>query len=133
MSFLKTKLDTIEILISKALINSYISHNDFVLVNNVLQEYNVMKEKNKKSWKFCEILYINMVDWSKKTCERNGVEKQRDSDGWILRLNEQDIEESDHENLRLTSVQDPSGYRNIDMNKQMNQKHNPTGYLYTKN
>ena len=47
MSFLKTKLDTIEILISKALINSYISHNDFVLVNNVLQEYNVMKEETK--------------------------------------------------------------------------------------
>ena len=47
MSFLKTKLDTIEILISKALINSPISHNDFVLVNNVLQEYNVMKEETK--------------------------------------------------------------------------------------
>lgn len=47
MSFLKTKLDTIEILISKALINSHISHNDFVLVNNVLQEYNVMKEETK--------------------------------------------------------------------------------------
>ena len=47
MSFLKTKLDTIEILISKALINSHISHNDFVLVNNMLQEYNVMKEETK--------------------------------------------------------------------------------------
>ena len=34
----KTKLNSIEALISKSLINSYISHNDSVLVNNVLKE-----------------------------------------------------------------------------------------------
>ena len=34
----KDKLNTIEVLISKALINSYISHDEFVLVNNVLRE-----------------------------------------------------------------------------------------------
>ena len=39
----KDKLNTIEVLISKALIDSYISHNEFVLVNNVLKEYNEMK------------------------------------------------------------------------------------------
>ena len=33
----KTKLYTIEVLISKALINSYISHNEFVSVSNVLK------------------------------------------------------------------------------------------------
>ena len=35
----KAKLNTFEILISKALINSYISHDKFVSVNNVLREY----------------------------------------------------------------------------------------------
>ena len=34
------KLNTIEFLISKALIDSYISHGEFVSVNNVLREYN---------------------------------------------------------------------------------------------
>ena len=45
----KDKLNTIEFLISKALIDSYISHDEFVSVNNVLREYNEMKEKNKRS------------------------------------------------------------------------------------
>ena len=44
----KTKLSTIEVLISSALVNSYISHNEFALVNNVLREYNDMIEENKK-------------------------------------------------------------------------------------
>ena len=39
----KDKLNTIEVLISKALIDSYISHNEFVSVNNVLREYNEIK------------------------------------------------------------------------------------------
>ena len=43
----KTKLNSIEVLISKALINSYISHDELVLVNNVLKEYDDMKEENK--------------------------------------------------------------------------------------
>ena len=37
----------IEILISKALIDSYISHDEFVLLNNVLREYYEMKEEIK--------------------------------------------------------------------------------------
>ena len=40
----KDKLNTIEVLISKALINSCISHDEFVSVNNFLREYNEMKE-----------------------------------------------------------------------------------------
>ena len=39
----KDKLNTIEVLISKALIDSYISHDEFVSVNNVLIEYNEIK------------------------------------------------------------------------------------------
>ena len=41
----KTKLDTIEVLISKSLIDLYISHDEFVPVNNVLREYNKLKEE----------------------------------------------------------------------------------------
>ena len=43
----KTKSDTIEVLFSKTLIVSYISHYEFVSVNNVLIEYNEMKEEIK--------------------------------------------------------------------------------------
>ena len=43
----KAKLDTIKVLISQALIDSYISHDVFVLVNNMLREYNEMKEEIK--------------------------------------------------------------------------------------
>ena len=40
----KTKLDTTEVLLSKVLIDSYISHDEFVSVKNVLSEYNEMIE-----------------------------------------------------------------------------------------
>ena len=43
----KSKLNSIEVLISRALIDSNISHNKFVLINNVLKEYDNMKEKMK--------------------------------------------------------------------------------------
>ena len=43
----KSKLDAIEVLISKALLDAYISHADFVSVNNLLGEYNEMKQKIK--------------------------------------------------------------------------------------
>ena len=41
----RDKLSTKEVLIYKALIDSYISHEEFVSVNNVLREYNEMKKK----------------------------------------------------------------------------------------
>ena len=47
----KTKLNTIEVLISKAIIDSFTSHDEFFLLNNVLREYDDMKKK-KKSKKF---------------------------------------------------------------------------------
>ena len=51
VSFAKTNLNNIEVLISKALIDSNISHDEFVLINSVLKEYDDMKEevKNLKS------------------------------------------------------------------------------------
>ena len=41
----KDKLNTVEVLISKALIASYVSHEEFVSVSNVLKEYFEMKKK----------------------------------------------------------------------------------------
>ena len=40
----KSKLNSIEVLISKALPDSVISHDEFVLINDVLKEYKEMKE-----------------------------------------------------------------------------------------
>ena len=45
----KTKLNTIGVSISKALIDLIISHDEFVSVNNMLKEYDDMKEKIKNS------------------------------------------------------------------------------------
>ena len=43
----KTKLNIIDVLISKALIDSNISYDEFILINNVLKQYDDMKEKFK--------------------------------------------------------------------------------------
>ena len=43
----KTKLDTIQRLISKAIIDSHINHDQFVSVNIELREYNERKEEIK--------------------------------------------------------------------------------------
>ena len=45
----KSKLNTVEVLISKALIDSNISHDEFVLINNVLKEFYDTKEEIKNS------------------------------------------------------------------------------------
>ena len=48
----KSNLDRIEVLISKSLIDSNISHDEFILTNNVLKEYQEMKGeiKNVKTY-----------------------------------------------------------------------------------
>ena len=43
----KSKLSSIEILISKTLIDSNIAHDEFVLINNVAKEYDDKKEEIK--------------------------------------------------------------------------------------
>ena len=43
----KIKLNSIEVLISKALIDSYIIQDEFFSINNVLKKYCDMKEKSK--------------------------------------------------------------------------------------
>ena len=49
MLLARSKLNSIEILVSRALIDSVISHYEFFLINNVLNEYNKMKEEIKIS------------------------------------------------------------------------------------
>ena len=53
MLLAKSKLNSIEVLTSKALMDSVISHNEFVLINNFIKEYNKMKEeiKNLETYK----------------------------------------------------------------------------------
>ena len=48
----KSKLNSIEVVISKTLIDSVNYHDEFVLINNVLIKYDKIKEKikNLKSW-----------------------------------------------------------------------------------
>ena len=43
----KSKLNSITFLISKTLIDSEFSHDDFVFINNVLREYDGLKEEIK--------------------------------------------------------------------------------------
>ena len=50
-------------LISKLLINSYISHDELVLINNVLKEYDVMKKRNQKSKTFIDSSQI-LIDFN---------------------------------------------------------------------
>ena len=56
----KSKLNRIEALVSKALIDSNITHDEFVLINNVLKKYDDMKEKNDKN------RITNMLDVTKE-------------------------------------------------------------------
>ena len=51
----KSKLNSIEVLVSKAIIDSAFGFNEFVLINHVLKEHNKMKEEIKNlniSWVF---------------------------------------------------------------------------------
>ena len=61
----KDKLGIIKILISKSLIYSHISHDEFVS-NNVLREYNKIKE---------EIYYIKTIETFCVTCKKNTANK----------------------------------------------------------
>ena len=45
----KSKLSSIEVLISKALIDSNISYDEYVLINNVAEEFYDVKEEIKNS------------------------------------------------------------------------------------
>ena len=50
----KDKLNTIEVLISKILNDSYVSHDEFFSINNVLREHNKMKKETKNPETYVE-------------------------------------------------------------------------------
>ena len=54
----KSKLNSIEVLISKALIDSNISRDEIVLINNVPKEFYDMKEEIKNSIGKKSLTYI---------------------------------------------------------------------------
>ena len=47
MLLTKAKLNSVEIFISKTLIDSNIIHDKFILMNNVLKEFMIWKKKSK--------------------------------------------------------------------------------------
>ena len=49
LSLAKSKLNVVEVLISKALIYSSIIHDDFILINNVPKEFDNIKKEIKNS------------------------------------------------------------------------------------
>ena len=69
----KAKLGTIEVLISKGLTNSYISHDEFVLVNNVSREYSEMKEEIKNPQSALE--YTKTMETYSVSCNKNTANK----------------------------------------------------------
>ena len=81
--------DAIEVLASKAVIDSSISQEEFVLESNVLQD---------KKFKISKLLWnilINMVYISRETYKRHDLKTIVDSNG-LLQLNEKYIEELCH-------------------------------------
>ena len=54
ISLAKSRLNSIEVLISKALIDWNISHDEFVLISNMLKEFMIWKKKSK-------VLMINYI------------------------------------------------------------------------
>ena len=71
VSLTKTMLNTIKVLISKSLIDSYNNHDDFVSVNNVLQEYYEMKNKLIKSPRNAVLYYIKSMKTFCVSCKKN--------------------------------------------------------------
>ena len=75
MLSVKSKLNSIEVLISKALICSNISSDEFVLINNVLKEYGDMKEKNQILKDFIEDFSIwHRIVWCVEKIEKAKIQ-----------------------------------------------------------
>ena len=58
----KSKVNSLEVLISKALMDSNISYDEFVLANNVLREHEDMKEEIISLSKILFYLWINVIE-----------------------------------------------------------------------
>ena len=58
----KSKVNSLEVLISKALMDLNISYDEFVLINNVLREHEDMKEEIISLSKILFYLWINVIE-----------------------------------------------------------------------
>ena len=65
MLLVNNKLNTTKSLISRALIVSYINHDEFVLENNLLREFDEIKEKIKNSQNAVEYPVVKEKSWTK--------------------------------------------------------------------
>ena len=70
----KTKLNSIDVLISRTCINLYIAHDEFISVNNLVKEYdNIIEEiQNLKASAFIKdfSLFMKVLSYSLK-CRKN--------------------------------------------------------------
>ena len=67
-------LNYVEVLISRALIDSVISHYEFFLINNTLNEYYEIKEETKNLMIWSSLLYLSYliyrIAWSVKKIQK---------------------------------------------------------------
>ena len=75
----KLKLNVIKVLISKTLADSVISYDEFVLINNILKEYNEIKEEMKKKKDVIKfILFIRQcyyIAWTVEEIQQVKIQK----------------------------------------------------------
>ena len=87
----KDKLNTTEVLISKALIDSYITHEEFTSVNNVLRKYNEMKKEIKNRETSAEyiikIMKTHCVSCRKYTANENASVRKTNQNRLMLLSN----------------------------------------------
>ena len=76
----KTKLNILQVLVSKALIDLYINHDKFSSVKNVLTEYNKIKEKIKNAENAAEYTNLTLLIQAEKGI-KSVVETIADNDG----------------------------------------------------
>ena len=67
----KDILNTIKVLISKALIDSYISHDEFFSVNNKLRKYNKIKEEIKNPQTYIKTMETYCISCKKYNANKN--------------------------------------------------------------
>ena len=79
----KSKLNSIEVLISRTLIDSCISHDEFVSVNNMLREHDDMKEEIKTletstvHQRFCKTILSYCLKYRKiQKAKTRGLQRQ---------------------------------------------------------
>ena len=107
----KVKLNSLEVLISKTLMDSNISYDQFVLINNVLREYEDMKEEiislSKIFYSICELMSSNCLK-CRKNIESKTPKVVKTKNRRIMLLSKCEL--SDSEKPRFTKEQEASRF-----------------------